>query len=102
MPGFGAGGLVSAGKPDLGKLCIAGQRVIRATGLRGAVGIEELAMHATIRPLVGFAKAPWNKGRLTGQKRPLSPKEVWAIRVRLQLDGEVATSCFSTLPSIAS
>ena len=29
--------------------------------------------------------APRNKGRLTGQKRPLKPKDVWAIRVRLQL-----------------
>ena len=28
---------------------------------------------------------PWNRGQLTGQKRPLKPKEVWAIRVRLQL-----------------
>jgi integrase len=28
---------------------------------------------------------PWNKGRLTGQKRPLKPSDVWAIRVRLQL-----------------
>lgn len=39
-------------------------------------------------PLIpGFAKAPWNKGRLTGQKRPLRPKDVWVIRVRLQLEG---------------
>jgi hypothetical protein len=30
-------------------------------------------------------RAPWNKGRFTGQKRPLKPKDVWAIRVRLQL-----------------
>jgi integrase len=29
---------------------------------------------------------PWNKGRLTGQKRPLKPKDVWEIRVRLQLE----------------
>jgi integrase len=29
---------------------------------------------------------PWNKGRLTGQKRPLRPKDVWGIRVRLQLE----------------
>jgi hypothetical protein len=36
--------------------------------------------------MVGFAKVPWNKGRLIGQKRPLKPKEVWAIRVRLQLE----------------
>ena len=43
-------------------------------------------MFAAIPALIGFAKAPWNKGRLTGQKRPLKPKEVWAIRVRLQLE----------------
>jgi hypothetical protein len=42
-------------------------------------------MQAAIPSLVGFAKAPWNKGRLTGQKRPLKPKEVWTIRVRLRL-----------------
>src|SRR5271155_4157530 len=29
---------------------------------------------------------PWNKGRLTGQKRALKPKDVWSIRVRLQLE----------------
>jgi hypothetical protein len=31
-------------------------------------------------------RAPWNRGRLIGQKRPLKPNEVWAIRVRLQLE----------------
>lgn len=30
-------------------------------------------------------RAPWNNGRLTGQKAPLRLKDVWAIRVRLQL-----------------
>lgn len=44
-------------------------------------------MHSTIPALVGFAKVPWNKGRLIGQKRPLKPQDVWAIRVRLQLEG---------------
>jgi hypothetical protein len=29
--------------------------------------------------------APWNKGKLPGQKPPLKPREIWAIRVRLQL-----------------
>jgi len=29
--------------------------------------------------------APWNKGKLVGQKRPLRLKEVWAIRIRLEL-----------------
>jgi integrase len=28
---------------------------------------------------------PWNNGRLIGQKLPLKLKEVWAIRIRLQL-----------------
>lgn len=29
--------------------------------------------------------SPWNKGRLVGQKAPLKQKEIWAIRIRLQL-----------------
>src|SRR6516225_10445209 len=28
----------------------------------------------------------WNKARLIGQKLPLKPKDVWTIRVRLQLE----------------
>ena len=30
--------------------------------------------------------APWNKGKLLGQKPSLKLKEIWAIRIRLQLD----------------
>ena len=30
-------------------------------------------------------KRPWSKGKLIGQKTPLTPQQVWAIRVRLQL-----------------
>jgi integrase len=37
----------------------------------------------------GPSPVPWNKGRLTGQKPPLKPKEIWAIRVRLQLSSRV-------------
>ena len=29
--------------------------------------------------------APWNKGKLVGQKQPLKLPEIWAIRTRLQL-----------------
>ena len=28
---------------------------------------------------------PWNKGKLVGQKPPLKLKEIWAIRIRLEL-----------------
>ena len=31
------------------------------------------------------AYVPWNKGKLIGQKPPLRPKHVWAIRTQLQL-----------------
>jgi integrase len=30
-------------------------------------------------------REPWNKGKLVGQKAPLRMKDIWAIRVRLQL-----------------
>jgi integrase len=29
-------------------------------------------------------REPWNKGKLTGQKAPFKPKDIWAMRVRLQ------------------
>jgi len=30
-------------------------------------------------------RAPWNKGKLIGQKPPLKLREIWAIRMRLQM-----------------
>jgi integrase len=33
-------------------------------------------------------RVPWNKGKLTGQKPPLKQKEVWAIRIRLQIEAK--------------
>ncbi|MEL6646416.1 MAG: tyrosine-type recombinase/integrase [Pseudomonadota bacterium] len=36
-------------------------------------------------PAVRQNRPAWNKGRLIGQKRPLLPKHVWAIRVCLEL-----------------
>jgi integrase len=32
---------------------------------------------------------PWNRGKLLGQKPPLKLKEIWAIRIRLQLGRRV-------------
>jgi len=34
-------------------------------------------------PAIRALRPAWNKGRIVGQKRPLKPKHVWAIRVRL-------------------
>jgi hypothetical protein len=36
-------------------------------------------------PMIRPTMPAWNKGRIVGQKRPLLPKHVWAIRVRLEL-----------------
>ena len=37
--------------------------------------------HQTVRS----ALAPWNKGKLIGQKPPLKRHEVWAVRIQLQM-----------------
>lgn len=42
-------------------------------------------MQTECRDLIKVEKRPWNKGKLIGQKSPLIPQQVWAIRVRLQL-----------------
>ena len=34
-------------------------------------------------------RTPWNKGKIIGQKAPLKPAEICAIRVRLQLNNRV-------------
>ncbi|ABV94323.1 hypothetical protein Dshi_2590 [Dinoroseobacter shibae DFL 12 = DSM 16493] len=36
-------------------------------------------------PAVTPRRKVWNKGRIVGQKRPLRPRQVWAIRTRLEL-----------------
>ena len=32
---------------------------------------------------------PWNKGKIVGQKAPFKLKDIWALRVRLQMEGRV-------------
>lgn len=40
-------------------------------------------------PTNNASPVPWNKGRLSGQKRPLRLQEIWAIRIRLELQDRV-------------
>src|SRR5271156_2379504 len=37
------------------------------------------------QPPVTKSRSPWNRGKLIGQKPPLKLREVWSIRIRLQL-----------------
>jgi hypothetical protein len=34
-------------------------------------------------------REPWNRGKIVGQKAPFKLKDIWALRVRLQLQGRV-------------
>jgi integrase len=47
----------------------------------------EIVMKATDEGSGG--KIPWNKDRLIGRKPPLRLKEIWTIRIRLQLSARV-------------
>ena len=44
------------------------------------------------------SKAPWNKGKLAGQKPPLKLKEIWAIRIRLQISKQIHDLALINLP----
>jgi integrase len=46
-------------------------------------------MSTEVKETSGHSRTPWNKGRIVGQKRPLRPKDVWAIRVRLQIEKRI-------------
>tara|TARA_R110002072_G_scaffold74374_5_gene176334 strand:+ start:33594 stop:34220 length:627 start_codon:yes stop_codon:yes gene_type:complete len=40
-------------------------------------------------PYKPVKKPAWNKGKLLGQKPPLKPNEIWAIRTRLQIQTRI-------------
>lgn len=42
-------------------------------------------MSTDFLPVLRPERPAWNKGRIVGQKRPLLPKHVWSIRVRLEM-----------------
>ena len=54
-------------------------------GLGGRIGGH--IMPRVQLPATTPKRRAWNKGRIIGQKRPLLPKQVWAIRARLELAG---------------
>jgi integrase len=64
--------------------CLAG-RGRAALGWAGSASETTMPTENSLPP--ARRREPWNKGRLIGQKRPLKPKDVWTIRVRLQLEG---------------
>ncbi len=41
-----------------------------------------------------ISKAPWNKGKLVGQKLPLKLEQIWAIRIRLEIANNIREPVF--------
>ena len=39
--------------------------------------------------LNAHSREPWNKGKIVGQKAPFRIKDIWALRVRLQMESRV-------------
>jgi hypothetical protein len=50
----------------------------------------------------GSGAGPWNKGKLVGQKAPLRLKDMWAIRIRLQLGSRTREWRCLAWPSIVN
>jgi len=42
---------------------------------------------------INAGRQPWNKGKLVDQKCPFKLKEIWAIRIRLQIASRFASRC---------
>ena len=42
-------------------------------------------------------REPWNKGKIAGQKAPFKLKDIWALRVRLQMEKRVRELAFFKL-----
>jgi integrase len=82
LPGFYVPGVVGRefclGAPDC-SVVINDTLAIERRGGRGGEGTPRLVRS------VGRDQRPWNKGLLIGQKKPLEPKHVWSIRVRLEI-----------------
>ena len=47
-------------------------------------------------------REPWNKGKIVGQKAPFKVKDIWALRVRLQMEHRVRELALFNLASTAS
>jgi hypothetical protein len=39
--------------------------------------------------VIAGRREPWNKGKIVGQKTPFKVKDIWALRVRLQMENRV-------------
>jgi hypothetical protein len=60
---------------------MARRRILRDPQLDGRPSWEAQAMP--------FIASAWNKGKIVGQKAPFRVKNIWALRLRLQMERRV-------------
>lgn len=69
-------------------LCRATGPIISASGSN--VGDTPIAgpicSPSTMEDVMDTPRIPWNLGKIVGQKPPLKSREVWAVRVKLQIE----------------
>jgi hypothetical protein len=53
-------------------------------------------------PANATRREPWNKGKIVGQKVPFKPKDIWALRVPLQMEKRSRELALLTWASTAS
>jgi len=78
--------------PVLGRNCAFGVVPVRPTaGTWPVIGASLMALNQRESIMGSVANAvhrePWNKGKIVGQKAPFKLKDIWALRVRLQMEG---------------
>jgi hypothetical protein len=82
-----------AGKLPAERLMLADDRVERRRGAMHRRGAS-LCPSTRWETIMGTAantthRQPWNKGKIVGQKAPFKLKDIWALRVRLQMERRV-------------
>lgn len=83
----------SPGKPPLRTSGCPGRSPARGRDLtlRKRILCDPSIRWETIAGTAGIATAsePWNTGKFVGQKAPFKPMDIWALRVRLQMESRV-------------
>jgi hypothetical protein len=75
--------------------------VTRRDGSFGGIMIFPLSWRTIMPSAPSSPPKPfraWNKGKFIGPKSPFTPRYVWSIRARLQLDGKIRDLALFNLP----
>jgi hypothetical protein len=77
--------------PGTGKLTLVQQTTASTVTVSRAHAVWPSTRWETIMGSAAsiLSREPWNKGKIIGQKTPFKVKDIWALRVRLQMENRV-------------